>query len=94
MAMFQLKSGAAMTAPAAPAAPMPPTLNQSISTVVLLCFTNLAITLMKLSSQSGNNNQTVYLYVPLAVLTSLYPQLTNVSVLALLFLELCQELCS
>ena len=53
-------------------------------------FTNLAITLKKLSSQSGNNNQTVYLYVPLAVLTSLYPQMiTNVSVLALLFLELC-----
>ena len=45
--------------------------------------------------QPGNNNQTVYLYVPLAVLTSLYPQmLENVSVLALLFLELCLELCS
>ena len=69
--------------------------------MVLLCFTNSAITLMKLSSQSGNNNQTVYLYVPLAVLTSLYPQLisnVNVSILAfllaLLFLELCLEVCS
>ena len=63
--------------------------------MVLLCFTNLAITLMKLSSQNGNNNQTVYLYVPLAVLTSLYPQrIRNVSVLTLLFLELCLELCS
>ena len=62
--------------------------------MVLLCFTNLAITLMKLSSQNGNNNQTVYLYMPLAVLTSLYPQvITNVLVLAVLFLELCLELC-
>ena len=38
-------------------------------------------------------HQNVYLYVPLDVLESLYPQVINVEVLASLFLEVCLELC-